>query len=105
MATPTYTELANALNVASFLDRCTIAVVKFARFILAEATNVTNHQRRNSWAINAIQSPASIINSIKWNIITDPAFTSQDPLNVSTTSDSVLQSAVETTINATLLTF
>lgn len=105
MAKPTYTELAAMVNSAPFLDRCALAVASYARFILNENPATQNHQRRYSWAVSAIQSPTSVVGGIKHAIGIDTAFADQNPLDFAATTDGTVQSAVEATINSTLLTF
>lgn len=108
MATPTYTELASMVGSSPFLDRCTIAVVVYARFILGENPNVVNHKGRYSWAVNAIQNPRGVASGLLHAIAFDDVFKLQNPLNFGTTPDSgagSVQVAVEATINSTVLTF
>lgn len=108
MATPTYTELVAMVNSSSFIDRCSLCVATYARYILNENPATLNHQRRYSWAVSAIQNPTGVVGGIKYAIAIDPTFTAQNPLNFATTPDSgvgSVQAAVEATINSTLLTF
>lgn len=108
MATPTYTELVAMVNSSAFIDRCALAVAKYAQFILNENPATANHQRRYSWAIGAIQNPTGVVSGLKHAIAIDPTFTAQNPLNFATTPDGgagSVQVAVEATINSTVLVF
>ena len=105
MATPTYSELASMAASSSFIDRVTMAVVIYARYLLAEAANVADHRRRANWAQTAIQNPRGIVTGLLPAIAADGQFANQDPLDLASTTDSALQIAIEATINSTLLTF
>ena len=108
MATPTYTELAQLAGDGAFIDRCSIAVAVYARYILAEDPGVALHNSRAAWAKGAFQNPRSVVGSLATAIALDGVFASQNPLNFGTTPDTgagSVQVAVEATINATVLKF
>lgn len=103
MATPNYTEL--AAHDDAFRKRCSIAVSKYAIYILNEDPAVALHSSRAAWAKSAISNSDGIVNQLMNAIVLDGKFTQQNPLNFTTTTDSDLQIAVEATINYTLLKF
>lgn len=104
MAKPTYAELSTLANSSPFIERTSVATAKYARFILNEDPATVNHQRRFDWARQAINN-VNIIGGLRQAIAIDTAFADQDPLDFAATSDAVVQSAVEATVNSTVLTF
>lgn len=103
----TYSDLATIRNSSVFLDRCTIAVTKYAQFIIGESASTTDHNRRFNWASHAILSPGSTASQLANAIVLDPTFTelADGTTSIDTITDTQMQSAVEATINATLLAY
>jgi hypothetical protein len=102
MATPSYSDLASMVNSSAFTDRCTQAVIKYARYILGNNASTTNQV---NWARGAVLNPAGVASSLRYAISRDDAFVQADPLNFAGMLDSDLQSAVERTVNTTVLAF
>lgn len=102
MATPTYSELASMVNSSAFLDRCTFAVIKYARYILG---NNASSIRQLEWAKQAVQNPVGTAMTLKYAIAWDGIFINQNNLNFDLITDATLQGAVEVTINSTVLVF
>jgi hypothetical protein len=76
------------------LSRCTVAVAKYARYLLglSPAPSAT----RLAWAKEAVHDAPREAKAIMWGVVGDPAYV-QDGPNI---SDAALQGAVETAVNA-----
>ena len=105
MAVPTYLELSALTKTSNFVDRVTVAVTRYAQFILGENPATNDHQRRFNWARSAITSPSGTAGQILYAIALDAAIKNQDPLNFATTSDATVQTVVETAVNQYLLAY
>lgn len=102
----TYAALAGVRNYSGFGDRATIAVATYAKYIINEATNVADHNRRFAWAAQAILNPAGVVGQIANAILLDPTFAAvTSNADFDAISDASVQTAVESTINATLLAY
>lgn len=89
-----YTDIATLVNTGTFQDNVNVAAMKFAIFILGEASTVTNHARRANWA-QSIYSGASVPLSLMRAIAWDPAI---QPTAPTVPSDATIQSATEAAI-------
>ena len=102
-----YSDLAGWRNSSAFIDRCTIAVASYAKYIINEATSVADHNRRFTWASNAILNPGGVLGQLGSAIVLDPVFTAlaDGTPDISSITDAQIDSAVQSTINATLLAY
>lgn len=101
-----YSVLATIRNYSGFTDRCAIAVATFAKYIINEATNVADHNRRFTWASSAILNPAGVVGQLSNAIVLDVAFANlTSTADFDAMTDAALQAVVEATINATLLAY
>lgn len=95
----TYADIATLMNSSAFRDAVTIAVVKYASFILNESAGVANHNQRAAWAKNAYQSPGGVGGSLLAAVAWDSNVQATAP---AVPADSVIQSATENAINTTM---
>jgi len=109
MATATYADQATVKNNGSFLDRCSVALAKYAKFIIGEDPATQFHTFRADWAKSALQNPLGETQKIIFFAIWDPAITGlTSPVNqasIDGITDAVLQTVIETAINNTVLKF
>ena len=91
----TYTDSANLMTDSVFRGRVKVAVLKFATSIENEASTVTAHNARLRWALNAIQQPDIVAQTVVNPTVMDPAVQTAG----STIDDPSLQAAVEGVIN------
>ncbi len=94
----TYTQIAGWKNSSDAIDRVTVAVVGYARYILGEDPGVTNHALRSNWAKGAFQNPGGIAGGLISAVATDG--TVRDLLGSAT--DAQIQSATEFAVNTVL---
>ncbi len=99
----TYKDQADLTKVGLFLDRNAMAVTKYAKAILGEATSVAFHYTRASWARAAIVNPSGAVTQIINAVVQDPVFQTNSPIDQTTFTDAQVQAAVETAINTTIL--
>lgn len=96
-----YVDLAAIRNSSDFVDRCTISVANYAKYIMGEATTVSNHVRRWNWAAVAIFNPGGVVSQLGNAIVLDTVFVSL--ANGTSTSasltDAQIDGAVQTAIN------
>lgn len=96
----TYTEKFNLSKDAVFLGRVTIAVAKFADYIMSEPETTENHRARVRWAQNAALNPqtvaVSIATIVTWNADVD--------YGLADVLDEALQTAVEVACGKFLFT-
>ena len=78
-----------------FRGRVKVACLKFADYILNEASTVTAHNTRMRWAGTCIQGPDMVASQIQPTVVMDPNVQSAG----STIDDATLQTAVETSLN------
>lgn len=106
MATLTYADQATVKNQSAFIDRCSIAVAKYAKFIIGEDPATQYHTHRALWATQAMLNPMAETQKIIYFAVLDPAVSGlTSPPDQTQISDSTLQSVVETAINNTILKF
>jgi hypothetical protein len=101
MAVPTRYELAQLAKSGAFVDRVTMAVSFFARYILDEDPATSNHTVRYEWAKRAYRNPKQEAFNLMESIALDSAFANQDPLDFANTPDTgagSVQAAVEATL-------
>lgn len=95
----TYSEIATLMNSSTFRDAVTVAVAKYAAYILAEnATAVQNHNQRAAWAKSAYQSPGATSSGLLTAVALDPNVQAAIP----TPNDATVQSATEAAVNTTM---
>lgn len=105
MAVPTYLELSALTKTSNFVDRVTVAVTRYAQYIIGENPATADHQHRFSFARSAITSPSGTAGQILYAVVMDAAIKNQDPLNFTSTTDATVQTVVETAINQYLLAY
>ena len=93
-----YVDLSAIAGDPLFLRRVTVAVAKFAAYILGEAPSVPNHATRYRWAQTAIVNASGVAGAIATSVVLDNNV--QAALMAST--DAQIQSGVEAQV-ATLL--
>lgn len=107
-------ELATLTNTAGFTDRLRMCVTYFAQYIIGEDPNTASHDRRSSWARNAIISPGGTASQISALVALDPIFANvASPVSnwetvlaaLPETGAGSLQAAAEAAINNTILRF
>lgn len=91
----TYEQSATLMNDPVFVDRVKVACLKFADFILNEASTVAGHSSRYRWAQQAISSPNSAAQTVAPPTVMDTAVQADG----AAITDTALQTAVETTVN------
>jgi hypothetical protein len=90
-----YSESATLMKDPAFVDRVKVACLKFADYILGEATTTPAHNTRVRWAQTATTSPDSVAQNITPPVVMDSAV-QQDGAAI---TDAVLQTTVETVVN------
>lgn len=91
----TYAESAALMKDQAFIDRVKVAVLKYADFILNEASSTPAHNTRTRWAQGATANPDSTAQQVTPPTVMDPAIQSAG----AAITDTALQSAVEGVIN------
>jgi len=95
----TYADQAAIMTNGAFISRISIAIAKYAEYIIGNAANQTRDQI--AWATRAAQSPGSIASQIVSLCVWDTAVTSlangtQDATGL---TDAQVQSIVESVVN------
>lgn len=91
----TYLQLFNAATGdTTTLSRCTVAVAKYARYLLG--LTPAPSAGKLAWAQATVQDARSAAESIMWGVVGDPAYL-QDGAGI---TDAALQAAVEASVNA-----
>ena len=93
----TYSDSATWKNSSDCIDRVSIAVFKYAQYLIGQAGSATLKQAE--WARNAYQNPGGVASGFLTAVSFDPNVTANLP---TVPTDAVLQSATETAINTTL---
>ena len=91
----TYAQSATLMKDPAFIDRVKVAVLKYASFILVEATNVPQHHARLRWALAALVGPDSVAQIVAQPTVMD----AQVQTDGSAITDVALQTSVETVLN------
>src|SRR5262245_2636271 len=91
----TYAESAALMKDPSFIERVKVACLKYADFILAEASTTTAHNTRLQWARTTISNPDSAAQMLTPPVVMD----GQVQTDGSTITDAALQTTVETVVN------
>lgn len=94
----TYTNIAAWKNSPDAIDRVTVAVTTYARYILGEDPATSNHALRASWAKGAFSNPGSIAAGLLNAVSIDGNI--RDVLASAT--DAAIQSATEFAANQVL---
>ncbi len=94
----TYAETANLVNSSTFRDAVTVAVAKYAAYILNEGAGVAYHNQRVQWAKPAYQNPGGVAGGLLAAIALDSNIQS----NMPTPSDAQIQAATEVAVNTTM---
>jgi hypothetical protein len=90
----TYDQSASLMNDMTFRGRVKVACLKFANFIIDEATTVAAHNTRYKWAQNTLVDSDAVAGKVVPNVVMDPAVQSAG----SAITDAALQTATETAI-------
>lgn len=90
-----YEASAALMKDPTFVDRVKVACLKFADYILSEATTTPAHNTRVRWAQTATTAPDSIAQSLTPPVVMDGAV-QQDGAAI---TDAALQTTVETVVN------
>jgi hypothetical protein len=93
-----YAQSAALMSDQAFRDRVKVACLKYATYMLDEATNTPAHNTRVKWAQGAMTAPDAAAQMIVQPVVMDGAV-QQDGSNI---TDAALQSATENTINKML---
>jgi predicted Zn-dependent protease len=91
----TYEQSAELMKDPTFVSRVKVACLKYADFILNEATTVPAHNTRLRWAQNTTTAPDTVAQQTTPPVVMD-AQVQQDG---SAITDAALQTSVETTVN------
>ena len=91
----TYAESAALMQNGDFIARVKVACLKYADFILNEATSTPAHNTRLRWAQQAESNPDLVSQQITPPTVMDGAVQADG----AAITDANLQSAVETTVN------
>jgi hypothetical protein len=104
MATATYTDQANLTKVGAFIDRVTMAVEYYAKYLMGQTTgdSLSLYQKK-LWAKPAVTAPLGTVNQIINAVVQDAAFQNQSPIDHTLVTDAQLQAVVEAIINSTIL--
>lgn len=94
----TYSDLASIRGSSTFIDRCTMAVASYAKYIVG-SNNVP--AKKYAWAQNAFMNPSGVFNQLSHEIVLDPTFTAlPDGTKIADSiNDAGIDGAVQTTIN------
>ncbi len=95
----TYTQSALLMKNPDFIDRVKVAVLKYANFILAEATTTSQHNARHRWALVAMAAPDSVAQTVAQPVVMDP----QVQADGSAITDTNLQTSVEVVLNSSII--
>ncbi len=91
----TYSQSAALMKDPTFIDRVKVAALKFANYIVNEATITPQHHARLNWAHGVFAGPDSAAQNIAASAVMDP----QVQTDGSAVSDANLQTSVETVVN------
>lgn len=91
----TYEQSATLMNDMTFRGRIKVACLKYANYIVGEATTVPAHNTRMKWAQQTLQQPDASALLVTPTTVMDPAVQDQG----SAIDDAGLQSATENAIN------
>jgi hypothetical protein len=94
----TYEESAALMNDMAFRGRIKVASLKFADYIMLEATSTPAHNTRTKWAQTAMISPDVVAGQIQPPVVMDSAVQTAG----AEIDDAALQSSVETVVNKLL---
>ncbi len=94
----TYAQIAGWKNSSDAIDRVTISVVTYARFILGEDPATPNHALRANWAKNAFANAGGVAAGLLHAVAIDGNI--RDVLESAT--DAAVQSATEFAVNQVL---
>lgn len=94
----TYSQIAAWKNSSDAIDRVTVAVVTYARYILGEDPGTANHALRVNWAKGAFQNPGGAASGLLAAVATDSNINSL----LASATDANIQSATEFAINTVL---
>ena len=94
----TYEASATLMQNAAFVSRIKVACVKYANFVLLEATSVPAHNTRVKWANQTLASPDQSAMQVAPTVVLDPAVQADGDA----VTDTALQSATEGAINKML---
>lgn len=90
-----YAESAALMKDPAFVDRVKVAALKYADFILNEASNTPAHNTRVRWAQTTETAPDSIAQSLTPPVVMDSAVQADGDA----ITDTALQTTVETVVN------
>jgi len=91
----TYEQSAALMKDPAFVDRVKVACLKFADYILNEATGTAAHNTRVRWAQQTTSNPDSAAQQTTPPVVMDTAV-QEDGAEI---TDAELQTAVETVVN------
>src|SRR5262245_3716056 len=91
----TYEQSAALMKDPTFTSRVKVACMKYADYIMLEATNTPAHATRLRWANLTFQNPDQAAAAVVSTVVMDPAV--QGP--GSAIDDAALQAATEVAIN------
>lgn len=94
----TYLESAQLMNDLTFRSRIKVACLKYADYILDEASNTPAHNTRVKWATAVFYQPDVQAGEIQPVVVMDPSVQEQG----ADIDDAALQDAVETAVNAAM---
>ena len=91
----TYDESADLMLDMEFRGRIKVASLKYATYIMDEATSVPAHNTRAKWAANTMQQPDMTAAGLQPSVVMDASVQTGGK----DIDDATLQSAVENVIN------
>jgi len=94
----TYEQTAALMVDATFRNRVQVACMKYANYIMDEATGTPAHNTRMRWAANTLGNPAAAVTQVMPTVVMD----SQVQQDGSVITDAALQTVVETAVNKLL---
>ena len=100
-----YEQSAELMNNPAFRGRIKVCCLKYADYIVGEATSTPAHNTRYRWAQQTFASPDISATQVTPTVVMDPAVQAGDidtETGDSTIDDAALQSATENAINKML---
>jgi|SRR5581483_9882275 len=105
--TATYVNLSVLLSDSVFLNRVTMAIVNYAKYILGENASTPFHTARMEWAKQAVLNPQLYTPQLRYLVAVDPQFSNQStvPIDPNSINDTQMDAVVQTAIDNSILKF
>lgn len=99
----TQADQANLITQTAYMNRLLVCIVSYAKYILTEPVDTSEHKHRLQWAKQAVISPDGYMRQLLVIVAEDSALQANSPIDMTQVSDSAFTGAVQTAINQTFL--